>query len=326
MPPHHDIPDVLVLGEILVELTSAEPLAPGAGLTLGISGDALNVAAAAAAAAARTLLVARVPDDELGDAIVRRCTELGIDTSALVRGPGQHGLYLSHSDPDGEREFLYARRASFGSTVAPEDLPAEALAGAGVVTASGIASAVSATAAATVRAAAEGARRFVYDPNLRPRLTTVEQARAQLQALAPHCEVVKPSWPTEVTRLLGLPAGATEEDALAGLRALGVADVVLTRGARGAVVADASGVTAVPIVPAPVVKDQTGAGDSFTGTLCARLALGDTLLEAVRLASAAASLSVGGIGGTGLVPTLTQTREHLNRAARIETTLTEEAS
>jgi 2-dehydro-3-deoxygluconokinase len=59
----------------------------------------------------------------------------------------------------------------------------------------------------------------------------------------------------------------------------------------------------VPVVPAVAVVDQTGAGDSMTGTLCARLAAGDDLVEAVRRGAAAAALAVGALGGTGHLPT-----------------------
>ena len=44
--------DVVVVGEILVELASDVALSDGAPLTLGVSGDALNSAAASAAAGA----------------------------------------------------------------------------------------------------------------------------------------------------------------------------------------------------------------------------------------------------------------------------------
>ena len=64
-------------------------------------------------------------------------------------------------------------------------------------------------------------------------------------------------------------------------------------------------------IPADRVVDQTGAGDCMTGTMCARLALGDDLVTAVWQGSAAASLSVGGQGGTGCVPSLDTTRAHL---------------
>ena len=67
----------------------------------------------------------------------------------------------------------------------------------------------------------------------------------------------------------------------------------------------------VGAVPAPLVVDQTGAGDAYVGTLVARRVLGDDLGYAAQQAAAAASLVVGGRGGTGLVPTLDQTRQHL---------------
>jgi 2-dehydro-3-deoxygluconokinase len=53
--------------------------------------------------------------------------------------------------------------------------------------------------------------------------------------------------------------------------------------------------------------------DSLAGTVTARLALGDELVAAVRLGVAAASLSVGGLGGTGYVATLEETRAHAAR-------------
>ncbi|MGI5996840.1 MAG: PfkB family carbohydrate kinase, partial [Saccharomonospora viridis] len=115
-------PDVLVLGEPLVEVSASEPFRDGATVRLAFSGDALNAAAAAAAAGAHTALLARVPDDELGDALVARVTELGIDTGAVIRVPGQHGVYFTHSDPSGRRQFAYARSGSAGSTLCPDDV------------------------------------------------------------------------------------------------------------------------------------------------------------------------------------------------------------
>lgn len=67
--------------------------------------------------------------------------------------------------------------------------------------------------------------------------------------------------------------------------------IVVTLGAAGAVVASVDGTAEAP---APRVRavDSTGAGDGFTGTLAAFLAEGRPLVEAVRIAVAAASLAV----------------------------------
>jgi 2-dehydro-3-deoxygluconokinase len=314
----------VVLGEVLVELSSTEPLAAGAATRLGFSGDALNAAAAAAAAGARTVLVARIPDDELGDALVEHIGALGVDTGGVRRVPGQHGVYFSHADPDGRRQFTYVRRGSAGSGLEPADLDPDLLRDA-VVLSSGITWAVGADAA--VRRAAELAGAFVYDPNYRPRLISAAGAGAALRAVLRHAALVTPSWPEELGELLGAtptdqscvetsaPAPISPHDrdpaaAVVALQALGATDVALTCGADGVLLTRPGGLLRIAAAPPPRVVDQTGAGDSFAGTVVGRLAAGDDLETAVRLGVAAAALSVQGQGGTGFVPTLDQTRAH----------------
>ena len=299
--------DVVVLGEVLLEVGTEQPFGHGVPAQLQVSGDALNVAASAAAAGARVGLACVLTDDELGDALVARIGELGVSTDLVQRRRGQQGMYLVHSDPEGEREFVYARSASVGSSLSVADLDLELLAGAGAVVASGITCAISSSAAEAVRTAARAASRFVYDPNYRPRLTTAAEAAAVLAELAPSAVLVTPSSPLETSALLGVNSAL---EAGRALRGLGADAVAVTCGARGVQLVSDAGEAWVDAVPAPAVVDQTGAGDAFVGTLTARLVLGDDLVTAARLGAAAASLVVGGRGGTGLVPTLVQTREH----------------
>lgn len=307
--------DVLVLGEVLVELSTTAPLRSGAQLRLGFSGDALNVAAAAAAAGANTGLLARVADDELGEGMFERIEELGVDTALLRRVPGQHGVYVVNADPCGSREFVYARRGSAGSTLRPSDLDGIDLAGAGAVVASGITCALSLSARTTVLAAARRATRFVYDPNLRPRLTTPERARSALRDLARYADLVTPSAPVETNLLFGT---ADPVAAAAACREFGATAAAVTCGPDGVVIDAGAGAHRLPAVPPEEVVDQTGAGDIFVGTMVARVVAGDTFDSAAALGSSAASLSLAGQGGTGRVPTLEQTRAHLDRTIPAE--------
>jgi 2-dehydro-3-deoxygluconokinase len=306
--------DVLVLGEVLVELSADGPLDDGATVRLGFSGDALNAAAAAAAAGARTGLLARIPDDELGDRIVEGISGLGVCTALVRRFPGQHGIYLQRTDPSGARGFFYARSGSVGSQLCPGDLPRQVVERAGVVLASGIACAISDSAAAAVLEASGTARCFVYDPNWRPALIPAAGAAGWLRLLAPRASLVTPSWPGEVSALLspvqapGSTAPRTPQAAASAVLALGAGAVAVTCGADGVVLDTGSGPVRIPSCPPPEVVDQTGAGDVLAGTVSARWALGDDLPEAVRLGSAAAALSLGGAGGTGYVPSLEETR------------------
>lgn len=303
--------DVVVMGEILVEVATDLPFAHGVPAQLGISGDALNVAASAAAAGARVGLLSVLTDDDLGQAIAARIAELGISTDLLKFRRGQQGVYLVHSDPAGEREFSYARSGSVGSTLGPDDVDPEVVEAAGAMVAGGVACAISPTSRAAVVKAASLAKRFVYDPNFRPRLTTAADATAALIELAPQAFLVTPSFPVETSALLGV---SSPQEAAAKLRTLGAAAVAVTCGAKGIQLewGGASGPQSawVPAVPAPAVVDQTGAGDAFVGTLTARLVLGDDFPTAARYGAAASSLVVGGKGGTGFIPTFEQTRAH----------------
>lgn len=304
--------DVLVIGEVLVELSSPDPLRSAREFGLSFSGDALNAAAASAAAGASVGLLACIGDDDLGDALSDRVGELGIDASLLRRVPLPNGVYFVSHDSQGDRQFAYARRGSAGSTLGPTDVDAAGAGASAALVASGVTQALSPSCAAAVERAArlvhESGGIVVYDPNFRPRLTQATAARQALAHLAPLVSVATPSCPGDTLPLLGSDDPAT---AAHGCLELGVTAVAVTCGADGIVYADSGGAELVlDGLQPPVIVDATGAGDVFTGTIAARLALGDDIEEALELGLAASSLSIGGRGGAGAIPTLAETRRH----------------
>jgi 2-dehydro-3-deoxygluconokinase len=304
--------DVLVLGEALVELASPQPLRDADVMRVSCSGDAMNAAAAAAAAGASVGLVTAVGDDELGERILRFAADRGIDTAWVRRRPEPNGIYFA----SGEAEFVYVRRGSAASKMGPGDLEDVPLRDTSALVVSGITQALSASCGAAVEAAAGAVAaaggHVVYDPNFRRRLTTVEDARAALRRLAPLAGLVTPSCPDDTVPLLGTDDPA---EAAVACRALGAGAVAVTLGRRGLLVEMGEGPVRLPPLPAPAMVDTTGAGDVLAGTTAARLALGDPLLEALRMGMAAAALSLAGAGGTGRVPTLDQSRALLHRHA-----------
>jgi sugar/nucleoside kinase (ribokinase family) len=301
--------EVLVMGEVLVELSSPLPLDRADAFDLSFSGDALNAAVAAAAAGASVGLLARIGDDELGARIVEFVEDRNIDASLLRRMDAPNGVYFVGADPEGTSEFVYVRRGSAGSELGPDDVDAAAFNDAGAVVLSGITQALSdSCAAAVARAAQLASGRVVYDPNFRQRLTGVGAARRGLADVAPHAAVVTPSCPSDTLPVLGTDDPA--EAAVACLRA-GAAAAAVTRGAAGVLVDRGDGPIEIPPVPAPSVVDSTGAGDVFAGTVAALLADGEDLVEAARLGAAAAALSLAGQGGTGRLAPLDDVRRHL---------------
>jgi sugar/nucleoside kinase (ribokinase family) len=292
-------PDVVVIGEPLVEFSAGVPLTGAGTFRLSFSGDALNASVAAAAAGAHVALVTRVGEDEFGERLIAFAETHGVDTRWMWRGPGHSGAYAVGADPSGERAFVYLRSGSAASRLSPADVAAAPVATAAAVLLSGITAALSDSCAAAVVTAAEEARgAVVYDPNFRGRLTTPEAAREILARVAPHAALVTPSCPADSVALLGT---ADQEEAAEACLSLGAAAAAVTCGPEGAYVAAGADRTRVPAIPAETIVDATGAGDAFAGVTTARLAGGARLTDAVRAGAAAASLSLAGQGGTGRV-------------------------
>jgi len=98
-------------------------------------------------------------------------------------------------------------------------------------------------------------------------------------------------------------AGRDDETDAARALSRRAGTVVVTRGARGALVARGGAVVAeVPAHPVTPV-DTTGAGDTFTGVFVARLAAGDAEVDALRAASIAAALATTRAGASTSMPT-----------------------
>ncbi len=95
--------------------------------------------------------------------------------------------------------------------------------------------------------------------------------------------------------------GATAEQAAQKLRVLGVPNVVITLGGKGAYLLTD---TYAGLIPAPPVTaiDTTAAGDCFNGALAVAVSEGQPLPDAVGFACKAASISVTRMGAQASVP------------------------
>lgn len=94
--------------------------------------------------------------------------------------------------------------------------------------------------------------------------------------------------------------GSVQKAAIA-LKERGVENVIITLGAEGAYVL-ADGIS--EMVPAPVVRaiDTTAAGDTFNGAIAVAIGEGAGIIEAVKFANHAASISVTRMGAQVSIP------------------------
>jgi ribokinase len=106
----------------------------------------------------------------------------------------------------------------------------------------------------------------------------------------------------EAAMLLGRD-GLSPDAAADALAAISGCAVVMTVGADGVIVRDASGSLAVAPVPVAAVVDTTGAGDAFTAALAVGIVEGMPLHDAARFAAAAGAHAVTIDGVVPALPT-----------------------
>lgn len=109
---------------------------------------------------------------------------------------------------------------------------------------------------------------------------------------------------TELEKLTGMPTKTIPqiESAAEELLHRGVKNVIVTLGAKGALLYNGEGKQLYPTFPA-VPVDTTAAGDTFNAGVVVGLAEGKTLSEAIDLGNAAASISTTRKGAQTSIPT-----------------------
>lgn len=264
---------VLVLGSLNLDLVVGVDQHPRPGETvLGgpigrhFGGKGANQAVAAVAAAAATSMVGRVGDDDAGRRYVERLAARGVDVAALAVDPdAPTGHALIAVDAGGENTIIVSRGAN--ANVGEAELGHLRGLGPGDVLLMSLEIDLEVVAAAA-RAGSERGARVVVN-------------------LSPYAEVAD-----DVLRLADPVVVNEHEHALLGAAGLRPASLLVTRGAAG------SGWTGVEIPAAPVaaVVDTTGAGDSYCGTLAARLAAGDAPEAAMVAAANAAAITITRVG------------------------------
>ena len=309
------MPDILSLGECMVEFFAEEPLAEAEQVRKAFAGDALNLLAAASRLGSSCGFLSRVGNDPFQPFLLNGWESLGIDTARVKRAEGRNGIYFISIYGQGEREFTYYRAGSAPSTMTPEDLDPDYIAQARVLHITGITQAISASARATALAAARMANEaqvcVSFDPNFRPALWSAAEARAAAEELLPHVDIVLPSGPEESEQLFGL---TTAQETAEYLRGFGAYAVAVKLGEAGVYVSAEGGTQTVPALTVPRVVDTTGAGDAFNGAFLHGLVENMTPLEAARLGVVMAGLKVRGRGAIASLPS----REEVNRALRTD--------
>ncbi|MDP3707176.1 MAG: ribokinase [Polaromonas sp.] len=291
--------DVVCVASWNADLVShvARPIARGETLMarafdISPGGKGSNAAVAAARQGARVALIARIGDDDFGRMGMDLWNAEGIATAHVERVAGERsGVAQVLVYDDGDNSIAVYPGAGAGLGARHAQAATELLTHCRVVMAS-CEVPVEATLQA-FRLARQGNAITVLNPA--PARPLPEELLALTDVLTPN--------ESELYQLAG-PAHSESIDAAAmQLLARGTRAVLVTLGAAGCRLYQ-PGLPPVELAGRRMpVADTIGAGDTFTGTLAAALARGESLQAAMQWANAAAALSVTRHGAVSGIPT-----------------------
>ncbi len=290
---------VAVLGSVNMDFVFRQQRLPAPGETIfgwkferTPGGKGLNQAIAAVRAGGEVAFLGRVGADAEGAQLSRLLVDEGIDIARLAPHPElRTGIAQVSVLDDGDNAIVVIAGAN-GSDAWDHD-DEMLLASASVLVTQ------LERPAELVQVALESARRHGVLTVLTP--APVSEAAKRLLPLVDILVLNE----HEAKELAGLLDGAMAARRLSETCEL----VIMTRGAASTLVASDGALMHEQLARPSNVVDTTGAGDCFAGTAIARLAAGDGLAEALRIATVAASLSVGRPGASGSMPTWSEILE-----------------
>jgi ribokinase len=302
---------IVVVGSINMDLVSRIERTPRAGETLiGSSfeihsgGKGANQAVAIARLGYPSILLGALGDDIFGQKLLATLSDYGVDTSHINVVAGASGVASIVVDAAGENTIIVTPGAN--AHVTPDYLSSKL----GIFRSAGMVLAQLEIPVATVDwlagVCADFGVPFMLDP-------------------APACPLSsstlkKIAWftPNETEANFYSGQAQTIEQTVAALFQLGVANVILKRGAEGAILATQGGViTSAETFPVDAV-DATAAGDAFNGAFAVGLMQGRSIEESARFAAAAAAVSVTRRGAQPSLPDETEVVSFLEAQIKVQ--------
>jgi 2-dehydro-3-deoxygluconokinase len=287
---------LVTVGETMGLLRAVEygPLRHARHLQLGVAGAESNVAIGVRRLGHPATWIGRLGDDDMGDLVESTLRGEGVQLS-VGRDPDRPtGLMIKSQRTSSTTKVSYYRVGSAASAMSAEDLPLDLIAASAVLHVTGITAALSTSCREAVETAIEHARRHgtavSFDVNHRTALWSDAVAGPALRALASQADIVF-AGEDEASLVLGpdgdMPAGALAE----AIAALGPREVIIKRGARGAISLVDGVTTEMPGIAVTAV-DPVGAGDGFVAGYLAALLDGRAPVERLRMANLTGAFAV----------------------------------
>lgn len=312
-------PDLVTFGESMALLMPQEnrTLEHADSLQSAFGGAESNLAIGLARLGCSVGWCGALGDDPLGRRIFKAIRGEGVDVSrAILSSAAPTGL-MFREEIAGRLAVHYNRKGSAASRIKPDDIDAVYVQGARILHVTGITMALSDSARSTalhaMKTAKDAGVKISFDPNLRLKLWSIEEAREALLPAAELADYFLPGW----DELKLLYDTENEQKILDRVRSLHAVTVIKSKG-DGSLLMNGGTSEFIPFYPAEKIVDTVGAGDGFCAGFLAGILKGMDPAEAVRLGSICGSLAVQGRGDWEALPDWRAAQQRLNNSGWVE--------
>ena len=300
-------PDIISLGELLVEITRSNVDIPHGKIGASYKGPFPSGAPAifidSAARMGRqfnlsTGFIGVVGDDEFGECLINKLKNDRIDISQIrVLKDTTTGIAFNQYCSDGSRKFIFAAGAA-GKT-SPSDIKESYFSKIKSLHIMGSALSISETSREACYKALKIAKQknpgviISFDPNIRPEMLDLKIIRKICKPVLKETDILMPSG-EEAEMLAGVKG---EKEASIKLLEMGPKIVVLKQGKEGCMIFSSENLDGVKVSGFKVNQvDPTGAGDSFGGAFMVGYLVGWELVKIAKFANAVGALKVQTFG------------------------------
>ncbi|MCD6487946.1 MAG: ribokinase [Desulfurococcales archaeon] len=302
---------VAIVGSIHMDFYIRLPKLPvpgetvlGHGFTMLPGGKGANQAVACSRLGAYTYMVGRVGNDIFGEKLIENFRKNNVDTKYMEVDKTTHtGIaFILLDEKTGENMITVAPGADYNVSAKDVDNAMDAISRSDILLLQ-LEIPIDTVVYAAKRAWEKGVRVIL---NPAPAASLPDEIYRYIHVLTPNR--------VEASLLTNINIESREDAVKAGKLLIdkGVDYVIITLGAEGSMVISKDFVRHIPAYKVEVV-DTTGAGDAFNAALAVSLAEGKDIVEACRIANAAAALQITKLGAQSGLPTREELEEFLRK-------------
>ncbi|WP_456276609.1 sugar kinase [Bacillus sp. AK128] len=284
-----------------------------------IGGAELNVVLGCARLGLKTGWISRLGKDEFGRHIINTMRGEGIDVSEVKLADGYAtSLNFKEVQESGSGRTFYYRQKSPTDTLTPDLLPETYIARSKILHVTGVFPAISENNREVIAKAIQMAKglgvKVAFDPNIRLRLWTKEEARTTILAYLPYVDYLLVG--REELELLF--ETCNDQELISALKGYSFEHVVMKDGANGCYLLMDDQWVHFPGIPVKKVVDTVGAGDGFDAGFLYGVIQGWSIEKALEFANAIGAMVVQVNGDNEGLPLLEEVEVFLGARELIE--------